>query len=152
MESNTTPDFSNFLCKDSCLIDNTNNGGYDIRSFNLGPIYDCQYYCQLEPACNYYVVLKPNTAYNSGIPRCYLKYFNGVYNSNWDPNTMAGTRNCNMLTSMLFLTYLPTPKKLIILNAKNINETIFLWFRESIYLTFLFQKFSAVMNKCLFKI
>jgi hypothetical protein len=79
------------------LIDNTVMGGYDIRDFNIGSIYDCQYQCQLEPACGYFVILKSGTAANSGVAHCWLKFFYG--GTNWDPSYLVGTRNCYQFSS-----------------------------------------------------
>ena len=48
-----------FIFIDSCIVDNTNIVGNDIREITIGSIYDCQYYCQQEPACNFYAIRKP---------------------------------------------------------------------------------------------
>lgn len=82
---------------DSCIVDNINIPGNDIREVNIGSIYDCQYYCQLEPACNFFVIMKLDP--NIGLPRCWLKYHNGISTSGYDSNYMSGTKNCNKFTS-----------------------------------------------------
>ena len=54
-------------------MDNTNMGGYDIRDFDIGYVYECQYWCQLEPACNYFTILKSGQI---------IKFLHGQYQGN----------------------------------------------------------------------
>ena len=78
-------------------------GGYDIRDFDVGSIYDCQYQCQQEPACNYMTILKTGTPWNNGVAHCWLKYFYG--NTYYDPNVLVGSKQCSQFTSESFISF-----------------------------------------------
>ena len=99
MIEKSTPGGNIAVCfSDSCMIDNIVYGGYDIRDFNVANNYECQYFCQAEPACNFFMVLKSGTGQNNGVPHCWLKYFYGQ--TNWHPDYMGGTRNCNQFKGL----------------------------------------------------